>query len=52
MRPVWRIPLARDGGTCCMRCHRRTGVPLNPQSIKHHPMFVVVKGPKADWERA
>lgn len=31
---------------------RRTGVTLNPGTIKHHPMFVVVKGPKAEWERA
>ena len=31
---------------------RRTGVSLKPGSIKHHPMFVVVKGPKAEWERA
>ena len=31
---------------------RRTGVTLKPGSIKHHPMFVVVQGPKAEWERA
>ena len=31
---------------------RRTGVLLNPSTIKHHPMFVVVQGPKAKWERA
>lgn len=31
---------------------RRTGVPLNPEFIKHHPMFVVVLGPKAEWEKA
>jgi hypothetical protein len=31
---------------------RRTGAPLNAEHIKHHPMFVVMQGPKEKWERA
>lgn len=30
---------------------RRTGVPLTPSSIQHHPMFVVVPGTVESWEK-